>query len=80
MASQELPAAKINRIHRGDCIAGMNKLLAGCVDLAFADPPFNIGYEYDVYNDRKDRNHYLKWSKDWIARSGWPLATNTQPN
>ena len=24
----------------------------GTVDLAFADPPFNIGYEYDVYDDR----------------------------
>ena len=90
MADQELPAAQINRIHPGDCIAGMKKLPAGCVDLAFADPPFNIGYEYDVYDDRKGRDQYLQWSKEWIAavhrilkpaaRSGWPSATSMPPS
>ena len=43
----------INTIICGDCIAGMNSLPEGSVDLAFADPPFNIGYEYDVYQDRQ---------------------------
>jgi site-specific DNA-methyltransferase (adenine-specific) len=57
----------MNRIQQGDCIVGMNGLPAGCIDLAFADPPFNIGYDYDVYDDRKERDHYLQWSKDWIA-------------
>jgi len=67
MAGQDLPAAKINRIQHGDCVAAMAGLPAGCVDLAFADPPFNIGYDYDVYNDRKGRDQYLDWSRDWIA-------------
>jgi len=58
---------EINRIKHGDCIAGMAKLPDGCVDLAFADPPFNIGYEYDVYHDSKERKEYLDWSKRWIA-------------
>lgn len=57
----------LNTIHQGDCIAGMNGLPAGCVDLAFADPPFNIGYKYDVYKDRKKTEHYLAWSRDWIS-------------
>jgi site-specific DNA-methyltransferase (adenine-specific) len=57
----------LNNIHHGDCVAGMNALPAGSVDLAFADPPFNIGFEYDVYEDRREREHYLAWSKDWIA-------------
>ena len=26
----------------------------GSIDLVFADPPFNIGYDYDVYDDRRD--------------------------
>ena len=42
----------VNTIQHGDCIAGMNALPEGSVDLAFADPPFNIGYDYDVYADR----------------------------
>ncbi len=58
---------ELNTIHRLDCIEAMNTLSAGSVDLAFADPPFNIGYKYDVYDDRKDAQSYLDWSKDWIS-------------
>ncbi len=60
-----LPAE--NTIVQGDCVAGLNALPAGCVDLVFADPPFNIGYSYDVYDDRKEHEHYLDWSRQWIA-------------
>ncbi|HTN76922.1 MAG TPA: site-specific DNA-methyltransferase [Pirellulaceae bacterium] len=56
-----------NTIHNGDCIQGMNELLPGSVDLAFADPPFNIGYSYDVYNDKQEHAHYLEWSRKWIS-------------
>jgi site-specific DNA-methyltransferase (adenine-specific) len=57
----------INTILHGDCIKVMNGLPAGCVDLAFADPPFNIGYEYDVYDDKHSPRAYLAWSREWIA-------------
>jgi DNA modification methylase len=58
---------KPNQIHQGDCIKLLDKIEAGSVNLAFADPPFNIGYEYDVYNDRKAYEHYLDWSRQWMA-------------
>jgi DNA modification methylase len=57
----------LNTIQHGDCVEQMNALPEGCVDLAFADPPFNIGYEYDVYDDRKEAQQYLDWSRDWIS-------------
>ncbi|PQO31427.1 site-specific DNA-methyltransferase [Blastopirellula marina] len=44
----------------------MKKLPEGCIDLAFADPPFNIGYKYDVYDDRKSVDEYLQWSEQWM--------------
>ncbi len=56
-----------NTILHGDCIELMNALPAGLIDLAFADPPFNIGYTYDVYDDRRGREQYLAWSRDWIT-------------
>lgn len=62
-----MPELALNTIHNIDCVAGMQQLEAGSVDLAFADPPFNIGYDYDVYDDRKEREHYLDWSRQWIA-------------
>lgn len=51
----------------GDCIKGMASLPAESVDLAFADPPFNIGYKYDVYDDRRSADEYLDWSRRWIS-------------
>ena len=54
-----------NRLVHGDCIEGMNALEEGSVDLVFADPPFNIGYDYDVYDDQKEADDYLDWSKRW---------------
>ena len=57
----------LNKIHQGDCVAGMNSLAAGSIDLSFADPPFNIGYDYDVYQDKLGRQKYLDWSREWIS-------------
>jgi site-specific DNA-methyltransferase (adenine-specific) len=54
-----------NYLYHGDCIEGLSRLEPGSVDLVFADPPFNIGYEYDVYDDRRETEHYLSWTKRW---------------
>ncbi len=52
----------------GDCVELLGQFASESVDLVFADPPFNIGYEYDVYVDRKERDEYLAWSKSWIKQ------------
>ncbi len=57
----------VNTIVHGDCILGLNALPEGSVDLVFADPPFNIGYDYDVYRDELKANEYLAWSREWIG-------------
>jgi len=55
-----------NAIYERDCTEGMRDIAPGSVDLAFADPPFNIGYDYDVYDDARETEHYLDWSRQWI--------------
>ena len=55
-----------NEIHQGDCVNLLAQLKAGSVDLVFADPPFNIGYEYDVYDDSLATNDYIAWCQKWI--------------
>lgn len=55
-----------NKIHNADCIKSLASMPEGCVDLAFADPPFNIGYDYDIYEDRRSADEYLEWSRRWI--------------
>jgi site-specific DNA-methyltransferase (adenine-specific) len=56
-----------NTIHQGDCVEGLGRMPPGVVDLAFADPPFNIGYSYDVYNDNRDYRAYLDWTGAWMG-------------
>jgi DNA modification methylase len=58
----------LNTIVQGDCVKSLSRLPAGCVDLAFADPPFNIGYEYDVYQDKKGPDDYLRWTRKWVEQ------------
>ncbi len=62
LPTDELP---LNRLHQGDCLHLLPRVPNGTIDLAFADPPFNIGYEYDVYDDRRDAPHYLDWCRKW---------------
>ncbi|HVK18950.1 MAG TPA: site-specific DNA-methyltransferase [Fimbriiglobus sp.] len=51
----------------GDCVRLLERMPEASVDLAFADPPFNIGYEYDVYQDRRGKDEYLAWTDRWLA-------------
>jgi len=57
----------LNRVHRGDCLDLLARMPDASVHLAFADPPFNIGYDYDSYYDRLAADDYLTWSKRWMG-------------
>ncbi len=56
---------KFDEVYHQDCLVGLRQLEAKSVDLVFADPPFNIGYEYDVYEDKLEAEKYLDWSREW---------------
>ncbi len=56
-----------NRILQGDCCEIMEEMAPHSIDLAFADPPFNIGYEYDQYDDERAKEDYLDWTERWLA-------------
>ena len=57
----------INKIICGDCIELLNGLKEPFADLIFADPPFNIGYKYDKYEDKVKREKYIAWTMDWMS-------------
>jgi site-specific DNA-methyltransferase (adenine-specific) len=66
----------LNRVHRGDCLDLLARMPDASVHLAFADPPFNIGYDYDSYDDRLAADVYLKWSKQWMGEVGRVLRSD----
>ena len=63
-----------NDVLTGDCLERLAELPDGCADLVFADPPFNIGYEYDVYDDRRAKRDYLAWADRWLGAAVRVLA------
>lgn len=66
---------KINEIFNMDCVHFMqeNKNFA---NLIIADPPFNIGYNYDLIKDNLPKDKYLMWSKEWISCAKESLVDN----
>ena len=66
----------LNKIICGDCIEVLGKVRKPFADLIFADPPFNIGYKYDKYNDRQKRENYIAWTKDWMTTCKKVLKPN----
>jgi site-specific DNA-methyltransferase (adenine-specific) len=58
---------RLGQLYEGDCIAVMQGLQGESVDLAFADPPFNLGKKYTSgINDLKVEAEYLGWCKAWL--------------
>jgi len=57
---EDLP---LNRILRGDCIESMRSLPDACVDLIFADPPYNLQLGGDLA--RPDGSHVDAVTDDW---------------
>lgn len=56
----------LNQLHHIDCRDLMEKIPDDVIDLVFADPPFNIGEDYDEYEDSLSAEEYLEWSSRWI--------------
>lgn len=64
--TDQTPRIPVGSVAVGDCIETMNAWPEDCVDLVFADPPYNIGYKYDQYEDTRDDHDYIDWTKQWI--------------
>jgi len=71
------PKAKLGEIYKlgnhrlmcGDStdIATVEKLMNGeKADLGFCDPPYNLGFEYNEYDDNKSDDEYKNFSHKWF--------------
>lgn len=64
-----------NQIINSDCIE-LLKDREPFIDLVFADPPFNIGYEYDKYHDKLESENFINWTRDWMKACAGALKPN----
>lgn len=53
-------------LHQQDCVAGMRERVAdGSVDVVVTSPPYNLGVNYNGYDDTLSRDDYLTWMGEW---------------
>lgn len=86
----EAATLPLNQIIAGDCVAAMNALPAGSVDLIFADPPYNLQLKGDLHrpdnslvdavDDHWDQFSsfaaYDRFTRDWLAAAKRLLKPN----
>ncbi len=69
------PGDSLITLHLQDCVAGMREHLTdGSVDVVVTSPPYNLGINYDGYDDTQTREEYLKWCDVWAAEVCGVLA------
>lgn len=67
LRSPAIPEALLNRLHRAPCLDVLRRIPSASVDLAFADPPFNLTKGYEGYTDDLAERDYLGWCKRWLV-------------
>lgn len=61
-------ATEHGRLYQADCMSVLPELPAESVDLAFADPPFNLNKSYSSkMDDNLAEDDYLKWCQGWLV-------------
>jgi len=56
----------LDKVTNGDCLEIMSNIEDNCVDMCFADPPFNLEKNYTAYKDQKPVAEYLDWCRQWL--------------
>ena len=61
-------------LYQQDCLTLMQHLPDGCIDLIFADPPYNIKKaEWDNFDSQEQ---YIQWSIEWIREASRILKSS----
>lgn len=55
---------ELNKIYNENCLIGLKKVEDNTFGMCVTSPPYNVGIEYDSYDDTKDFQNYLSEMKD----------------
>lgn len=62
-----IPRELIDTLHKAPCLDVLKTIPSETIDLAFADPPFNLTKNYSGYSDDRNERDYLGWCKRWLV-------------
>lgn len=55
------------KLYEADCLSVLPRLAPETADLVFADPPFNLGKEYNSkFQDSVPEQDYIQWCERWL--------------
>ena len=74
MAKQYLSSN--HSIYHGDALNVLRSMESSSIDLIFADPPYNIGKDFDGVLDRVHETQYFDWCYQWISECNRVLKTS----
>jgi len=57
---------EINKIYNTDCREGMKFISDNSVDLVITSPPYNVGINYNTWNDNLSFDDYIQFTKEWL--------------
>ncbi|MFV3403040.1 MULTISPECIES: adenine-specific DNA-methyltransferase [Pseudomonas] len=63
-------------IYHGEAVEVLKSIETASIDLIFADPPYNIGKDFDGIHDRIDESEYFSWCWQWIDECSRILKPN----
>ena len=58
---------EINNIYNMDCVEGLKQVESNSIDLIVTSPPYNLGIQYDSWDDNMPWDEYLDWCKQWLT-------------
>lgn len=56
-----------DKIYQGNCLDLFKDIDSSSIDLVVTSPPYNVGIQYDNWNDTLQWNAYLEWCQKWIS-------------
>jgi site-specific DNA-methyltransferase (adenine-specific) len=57
----------VSRFFLSDCVDVFRQLPAASVDVIVTSPPYNLGIQYNRYQDTLAHHDYLAWTNAWVA-------------
>jgi site-specific DNA-methyltransferase (adenine-specific) len=63
----DLGGDKSAHFHLADCVEVLKRLEPHSVDVIVTSPPYNLGINYNRYQDTLSGTEYLEWTNSWIA-------------
>jgi len=57
-----------NKIYNMECVEGMKQIIPDdSINVVITSPPYNVGIDYDSWNDKMEWNDYLEFAKNWLS-------------